>query len=403
MLRLLDALAGQTFPAAQMEVIVVADGCVDGTKALVESYRAPFPLTLLEQSGQGAATARNYGATVAKAPLLIFLDDDIEPRPKLVAAHVNAHQAHAGGSHAGRVVLGYLPPVLTSQSPFFRNELKKWWEAMFQRMRAVGYRYSYYDLLSGNFSLAASLFASVGGFEPSLRSCFDDFELGVRLLKAGAEFFFAEEACGYHHEARTLEGLLKRKQQEGRAEIILGRRHPELIPMLLVSKIPLHLNRYFWILNTVAFRCSLFGDIAAHGLQQLLPMMERAQAYHLWQRNLERLLIYWHWRGLAKELGTPKAFFAFLAQGTGQPNGAGVEVDIDLSRGVDVAERTLDETRPSKVNIYYKEELLGYIPAMPGAEPLHSKHLRPYLSTNLADPLIKILQTHERPDWLAVD
>ena len=84
-----------------------------------------------------------------------------------------------------------------------------WWEDMFHPMRDPGYAYTYKNLLSGNFSLARVLFARVGGFDATLR-VHEDYELGYRLLQAGARFHFAEAAAGLHP-------ALIGAQQQGRA------------------------------------------------------------------------------------------------------------------------------------------------------------------------------------------
>jgi glycosyltransferase involved in cell wall biosynthesis len=102
--RALRALTRQTYPLAASEVIVVADGCTDGTP---EISRAgwPFPLRIMEEASRGPAAARNRGAAVATGELLIFLDDDIEVSPGFVAAHV---RAHADGG-PGCVAVGLSP------------------------------------------------------------------------------------------------------------------------------------------------------------------------------------------------------------------------------------------------------------------------------------------------------
>src|SRR5262245_47332862 len=198
--RALASLAAQSYPAPAFEVIVVADGCDDGTPAIPAEGR-PFSLRVIDQPARGPSAARNAGAAAARGDLLIFMDDDIEPRPGFVAAHV---QAHADRDPA-RVAIGYLPPQLQGRRDFFAIMLRAWWEAMFGRWRGPGYRFSYSDLLSGNFSLGTTLFTAVGRFDESLR-CHEDYELGFRLIAAGARFTFAPEAAGWHHERTDLGG-----------------------------------------------------------------------------------------------------------------------------------------------------------------------------------------------------
>ena len=90
--KILDALAQQTFPADQFEVIIVLDGCTDGSREMLDEIAMPFSLHVIAQEQRGASAARNHGAKQAAGELLIFLDDDIEPTPGFILAHVNAHQ-----------------------------------------------------------------------------------------------------------------------------------------------------------------------------------------------------------------------------------------------------------------------------------------------------------------------
>ncbi|NTW02976.1 MAG: glycosyltransferase, partial [Oscillochloris sp.] len=54
----LMALAQQTVPADEIEVLVVADGSTDGTIPMVRGLRVPYTLRLLEQPARGVSYAR---------------------------------------------------------------------------------------------------------------------------------------------------------------------------------------------------------------------------------------------------------------------------------------------------------------------------------------------------------
>ena len=113
LLRLLHALREGTFPASRFEAVVVADGCTDDTATVARNVPFPFPVEVLEQNpGRGAGAARNLGATHANGELLVFLDDDVEPLPTLLAEH---HRAHAEAGVAA-VAIGPPFPVRTPES-----------------------------------------------------------------------------------------------------------------------------------------------------------------------------------------------------------------------------------------------------------------------------------------------
>ena len=74
----------------------------------------------------------------------------------------------------------------------------------------------------------------VKDFDEALE-CHEDYELGLRLIAAGARLRYVSEAAGWHHEHTTLEGALRRKRDEGRADVVLAGRHPDLAPVLPLS------------------------------------------------------------------------------------------------------------------------------------------------------------------------
>lgn len=70
----LTSLAAQTH--LPDHVVVVDDGSVDNGHDVVANYQAPYRLTLLRQTNQGPAAARNAGIRAAAEELICFLDAD---------------------------------------------------------------------------------------------------------------------------------------------------------------------------------------------------------------------------------------------------------------------------------------------------------------------------------------
>jgi glycosyltransferase involved in cell wall biosynthesis len=385
--RTLDALRAQTYPLHQVEVIVVADGCTDETVEMLQRYEAPFTLRTIEQSCQGAAAARNQGAARATGQLLLFLDDDVEPTPPLIETHVLAHQ-HG----SGRVVIGAYPPALQGQVDFIRIELRAWWEAKFYAMRQPGHRYTYRDLLGGNLSLEAELFARVGGFDPTFPSCGgEDYELGVRLIKAAVCFTFASDALAYHHETSDLERSFRRSRQEGYADVLIGHRHPELRATLRLAHFEAPCLPLRRLLRTLAFRQPTAGDALVTWICPVLDLLEQARMRGRWRRLCRQLRDYWYWLGVAETLGTRRALASFLQGGPVRTDEGAHEIELNLREGLEAAERRLDEERPAAVRIRCGQQPVGRIPPQPGAERLRGVHLRPILATDLAAPLLVAL------------
>jgi glycosyltransferase involved in cell wall biosynthesis len=375
-----------------MEVVVVADGCTDDTIKMLQAYEAPFTLRFIEQSGQGPAIARNEGAAKATGTLLMFLDDDIEASPQMVEAHVRAHH------QPNQVAIGYLPPLLQNQSSFFHIKLQGWWEEKFQQMRRIGHHHTYQDLLSGNFSIAADLFNHVGGFDPTLR-CREDYELGARLIKTGAQFTFVPDAWGYHRdEVTNLDRSLRRKRQEGRADVQLGYRHPELRQALHLVYFETPASWLESLLLFFVFTWPVASGFLAMGVRRVLDILEWLRMHGYWQQLNNRLHGYWYLRGVIDELPTRKALSSYLQGGPIRPEEGGLEIEVDLREGLAVAEQQLDEKRPLSVRIRYGQQPIGRLLPQSCAERFRGVHLRPALATNLSWSLLIAMALESVPD-----
>jgi glycosyltransferase involved in cell wall biosynthesis len=73
------------------EIIVIADGCADGTVEFLQHFGTKLNVQVLELPGLGAAAARNAGVRASSGRVLLFSDDDVIPRSGWVLAHANAH------------------------------------------------------------------------------------------------------------------------------------------------------------------------------------------------------------------------------------------------------------------------------------------------------------------------
>ncbi|MFN8467352.1 MAG: glycosyltransferase [Caldilineaceae bacterium] len=378
--RTLAHLANQTLSPTLYEVIVVTGGAVEGVWRHAPAVRAApagagLALRVLSQPGPGAARRRNAGAAAARGSLLVFLDDDMVAAPGLLEAHMHAHV----DVEAARVVMGYLPPQFCSnnrrdrQMTWVEVDLRDWWEDTFRAMARPDHRFRYTDLLSGNFSLPKSLFVCVGGFNTEL-FCREDYELGARLLAAGAVFALNMEAQAEHVDATDLARSLQRKAAEGRADIQVARLHRELGSTMTFAKAGEYMSRASHWLLAAARRYPALADIIVHLLVIALGVLERLGLHALWTRVNGGLQLHHYWRGVLSEAQN-WAEVRRLAAGTPL-----VEAEVDLAQGTEAAQRQLAQLHAPGVRFTWHGLPLGRIPPETGAEAVGGRHLLAWMT-----------------------
>lgn len=375
---LLEKLCGQTFPAEQFEVIVVADGCTDNTQAFA-SATFPFAFTLIQQNGLGASAARNRGVDEATGELLLFLDDDILPDSKLIEVHVKAHV------HENDVVIGYLPLLLPGQNGLFSMTLRAWWEEKFHQMSIRGHRFNFTDLMSGNFSVSSTFFSAAGGFNP-LFLCAEDYELGIRLMRAGARFKYEKRAWGWHNDQVTdLQRSLERKRDEGRAHVAMCRLYPDAIHGLKLgefSKKRSNRRLNFLLKNTA------LPDRFLRSAVSLAVWYDKKRFRNHWKRLNYVLHDYSYYRGAMEFFSSPEGLKDFVVQT--KASLALPALSVDMQQGVTAAFHQVDAMHPESLLVKFGSYTIGKIPWAYG-ERLEAVHLKQFLCTTLKERYLKAL------------
>jgi GT2 family glycosyltransferase len=224
--RTLPPLFSQSFPTDRYEVVVVVDGSTDGTSAFLSVLHPQCGLRVVEQENSGLAAARNAGVRAARGDLIIFIDDDIDCVPALVAAHVSAH-----GGERDCVGLG---PTLVA--PDARRPLVSDQEEAWRRQSVDGLnehrqpRWPVDFWVGHNTSIARAVFVAHGGYDESFRK-FEEYELGFRLRKSGVQFRWQPAAKTWHVNSKSARQVLTEDAPSmGRGEFALCRAHPEYRP-----------------------------------------------------------------------------------------------------------------------------------------------------------------------------
>lgn len=184
----LDGFARQTAPPGSFEVVVVDDASPDGTARIAETAGVRL---IRHRRNQGAAAARNTGATAATGTVLLFVDADVVPDPGLVAGTAAAVVGAVGAA------TGRYDPEPANDGRFARY--KALWT--FWCWEGSGATTGTSSHLQGALAaIRKDLFVAVGGFDESFEGgSVEDYELSARLRSAGCTIAFDDRLRGRHH------------------------------------------------------------------------------------------------------------------------------------------------------------------------------------------------------------
>lgn len=370
--RVLDALAAQDEGTPAFEVVIVLDGCRDGSPEMLAARSDPFAVRSLRLPGVGPSMARNAGVAETRADLLVFIDDDVIPTSGLVAAHAAAH-----AKLPGAVVIGPYPPEPIASGQRFRQVSRDWWEEHFNDLAKPGARITYQDLLTGNLSMTRALWDAVGGLDPQFSRAREDWELGYRLMEHGAHFVYAPEALGWHQEHLTAtEGTsLKRAREEGRSDALMAIKHPRLARSHSVPRQMRKGGLVNRLRAAILPRAKLLEKPVMAAGPGLLTLLEKAGLLGLRTKVRHQMILFCYQRGSLEVLGRDVATF-----GTGDvvPQ-SDAPLEIDIAKGMDQAEAVLAQHRPQALRLRYGDEVLADLAFTSAAEAWNAQHLRALL------------------------
>lgn len=187
---------------AEIELIVVANACTDGTAAMVEAAaeRMPIPTRCVVEARPGSSRARNRAAAEARGDLLAYIDDDVLLDPGWLRAHLEVFATRPADIVGGPIRLWWQD---VERPPWFSRDLDAVLAMKDHGDQVIELR-RYSDALTANLVCRRAVFERMGGFRLDLErrgtsmGSSEDIDFLRRALETGFRLFYAPAAAVQH-------------------------------------------------------------------------------------------------------------------------------------------------------------------------------------------------------------
>jgi GT2 family glycosyltransferase len=182
------------------ELVIVDNGSTDDTPGVLSRARTtfPVPLRIVADPTPGVARARNRGWQAAKAPIVIFTNDDCYLPPDYVDRYAEAFEGDERLGFVGGSVIRHLP----SDAKLGNVTRKDRWHVRPGMFLVPG------ALITANLAFRRDVLASIGGFDEIFAYgnglVGDDCDAVARVTAEGWHGLFEPEiVVRHHHGSRT--------------------------------------------------------------------------------------------------------------------------------------------------------------------------------------------------------
>jgi GT2 family glycosyltransferase len=194
---LVDALGRLLALERRADAVIVVDQTVehpDAVRERLEAWEREGAIRWLRLAKPSIPHAMNEGLRAAETPLVLFLDDDIEPSARLVEEHIAAHERVDAAAVVGQILQpGQLPE--TYAAPKTAAAIRDL-EFHFNADRGTFIA----NVMAGNLSVRRERALAIGGFDENFVGAAYRFEsdFALRLVANGERIWFEPRATLRH-------------------------------------------------------------------------------------------------------------------------------------------------------------------------------------------------------------
>lgn len=224
----LDSLLALEYPSEKIEILLAIGNCTDNTRVIAEDYgKKHGNIRILENPTGNTSIGRNLciqhaigemlmnysGHVIAEKNLLSELALQLKNQPADVAAVGCSNLSPGKQNFVGMVSGAAFLSFMGGRNFFSQN-------AVFEEERFT-------DHLSFSCYLKEAV-EKVGGFDPVFW-CGQDYELDIRLRKAGYKILYTPKTKVYHFKRDSVRSLWRQMYRYGIARAKMVKKHPDTL------------------------------------------------------------------------------------------------------------------------------------------------------------------------------
>jgi glycosyltransferase involved in cell wall biosynthesis len=281
---LLEALLEQTYPRAEMEVIIADGLSTDGTRDVIAAFQQDFPdlcVRVVENARRFIPSGVNRAIEAARGEIIVRLDGHSTPYPDYVEKSVKAHDEDRGANVGG----------IWEIRPGAETWMAKSIAVAAAHPLGVGdalYRHAQHaaEVDTVPFgSFRRTLVEQVGPFDESLLTN-EDYEFNVRVRKSGGKIWLDPSIRSIYFARPNLLELIRQYGRYGFWKWRMLRRYPDTLrwrqalpPLFVISLVGLAILSMFIPLARILLAAELLLYFSIMILAGIQAAFQRRSAY----------------------------------------------------------------------------------------------------------------------------